>query len=80
MNLDHNSGDPLGMAVCQVSAREGHRTTASGSLLANPPSNLTIMTGSAVERIILDREDLKATGVEIAGKTCLIPYVDDILA
>ena len=68
------------MAVCQVSATEGHRVTASGALLANPPSNLTIMTGSTVERIILDREDLKATGVEIAGKIGLFLYVDECLA
>ena len=79
VNRDHNSGDPLGMAVCQVSATEGHRVTASGALLANPPSNLTIMTGSTVERIILDREDLKATGVEIAGKNmCCFLYVDEV--
>ena len=65
-NLDHNSGDPIGMSVCQISALNGRRTTASGAFLSAVPANLTIMTDTAVERILFDGK--KAMGVDIAGK------------
>ena len=65
-NLDHNSGHPLGVSICQVSAFNGHRTTASGAYLSDPPSNLTIMTGTAVTRILF--QDQKAVGLELPGK------------
>ena len=65
-NLDHNSGNPLGVSVCQVSAFNGQRTTASGAYLSTTPPNLTIMTETAVRRILF--RDLKAIGVEVSGK------------
>ena len=70
INMDHNSGNPLGMAICQVSALDGRRTTASDALLHSPPANLKIMTNSAVDRIIFDRSSPKAIGVELSGKKC----------
>lgn len=56
------------MAVCQISALNGRRTTASGAFLpaSAVPTNLTILTDTAVERILFDNR--KAVGVEIAGK------------
>lgn len=60
-NLDINSGDPLGASVCQVSARNGRRTTASAAYLSDVPSNLTIITDVIVEKILFDQNS--AVGV-----------------
>jgi hypothetical protein len=46
-NLDHNSGNPLGMALTINSAGQGKRTTAV-DLLVNAPDNLSIVTDSPV--------------------------------
>ena len=58
-NPDHNSGNPLDVSVCQLSAHRGCRVTASGAYLAKPPHNLTIMT----EKIVVK--------VELRGKTAV---------
>ncbi|KAL8934422.1 MAG: hypothetical protein Q9216_005922 [Gyalolechia sp. 2 TL-2023] len=78
LNPDHNSGDPLGMAVCQVSALDGCRTTASKALLSDPPANLSVVTRSAVEKILFDENGQRAVGVKTSqGKSwisrCLLP-------
>ncbi|KAL8720302.1 MAG: hypothetical protein Q9225_002814 [Loekoesia sp. 1 TL-2023] len=65
-NFDHNSGDPLGVAVCQLSIREGHRVTASGAFFNPPPPNLTIMINAPVVRVLFQGK--KAAGVEVNGK------------
>lgn len=62
-NLDINSGDPLGVSVCQISAHKGRRTTASGAYLSDVPSNLTIITDVNAEKILFDQG--KAVGVMI---------------
>ena len=68
-NLDNNSGVPLGVAVCQVSARTGRRTTASGAYLTDVPSNLTIVTDVIAEKILFEQD--KAVGVTTnVGKQC----------
>ncbi|MCJ1455564.1 hypothetical protein MMC28_005919 [Mycoblastus sanguinarius] len=66
INLDHNSGDLLGMSVSQMSASNGHRITASGAFLSSAPANLTIITDAAVERVLFEGQ--KAVGVEVPGK------------
>ncbi|KAG2420365.1 hypothetical protein HFD88_005166 [Aspergillus terreus] len=63
-NPDHNSGDPLGMALVINSSHQGQRVTAT-DLLRNSPDNLSIITETPVRRLILD--GLKAIGVETAG-------------
>lgn len=65
-NFDHNSGNPIGMSVCQISALNGRRTTASGAFLSAAPANLTILTDAAVERVLFEGQ--KAVGVQIHGK------------
>ena len=68
-NLDNNAGNPLGVAVCQVSARAGRRTTASGAYLSDVPSNLTILTDVIAEKILFDQDT--AVGVTTnSGKQC----------
>ncbi|KAI1075671.1 putative GMC oxidoreductase [Whalleya microplaca] len=65
LNPDHNSGDPIGMSVLINSACKGLRSTAK-DLITPTPDNLTIITRSAVERVIFDGK--KATGVVSNGK------------
>jgi choline dehydrogenase-like flavoprotein len=66
-NNDHNSGNPLGMALCINSSRNGLRTTAA-DLLAGGHTNLVIITNSPVQRVIM--EGKRALGVEANGKQC----------
>lgn len=66
-NLDHNSGNPLGMGILINSATNGRRTTAV-DLLISAPDNLVIVTDTPVQRVVLDNK--KAVGVETKGKIC----------
>ncbi|CAG8891823.1 unnamed protein product [Penicillium egyptiacum] len=59
LNLDHNSGNPLGMAATINSAYKGKRTTAA-DLLSGAPDNLVVVTDSPVRRILLQGK--KAVG------------------
>ncbi|KAJ6188054.1 hypothetical protein N7519_002962 [Penicillium mononematosum] len=65
LNLDHNSGNPLGMAATINSAHKGKRTTAV-DLLSGAPDNLVVVTDSPVQRILVQGK--KAVGVETQGK------------
>ena len=65
-NVDHNSGNPIGVGVCQLGAHNGQRVTASGAYLSFHPSNLTIMTDATITKIIT--EGKKAVGVDVDGK------------
>ena len=67
---DHNSGNPIGMAICQYTATEGRRNTASRMFLSTPPTNLTTRVESAVEKVIF--KERKAIGVEISGEQSMI--------
>ncbi|KAJ6091582.1 hypothetical protein N7467_003551 [Penicillium canescens] len=64
-NFDHNSGNPLGMALTINSAGQGKRTTAA-DLLVDAPGNLSIVTDSPVQRVILDGKT--AVGVDTGNK------------
>ena len=64
LNPDHNSGNPVGASVLISSAHKGLRST-SADLLSQLADNVTIKTGSPVQRIILDGK--KAVGVESNG-------------
>jgi choline dehydrogenase-like flavoprotein len=68
LNPDHNSGDPLGMSLLISSAHKGRRTTAQ-DLLTPCPENITVLTDSPVQRVLL--EGKKAVGVESNGKRYL---------
>lgn len=62
INLDANSGDPIGISIFPASSSVDGRTTSAIAHLVDPPENLTIWTGAAVER--LDIADSKVTGIE----------------
>ncbi|KAM0296179.1 hypothetical protein HYE67_008122 [Fusarium culmorum] len=68
LNPDHNSGNPLGMSVLINSSHKGRRSTAN-DLLEPRPENLTVLTDSSVQRVVL--EGNKAVGVEVNGKKYL---------
>ncbi|KAF9765788.1 hypothetical protein IL306_001863 [Fusarium sp. DS 682] len=68
LNPDHNSGNPLGMSVLINSSSKGRRSTAN-DLLEPKPENLTVLTDSTVQKVIL--EGNKAVGVEVNGKKYL---------
>ncbi|KAI0206635.1 hypothetical protein F4808DRAFT_1156 [Astrocystis sublimbata] len=61
VNPDHNSGDPIGISTVINSSQRGYRSTAS-DLLSPKPDNLTILTNSPVQRVIL--HGTKVVGVE----------------
>ncbi len=67
-NLDHNSGDPIGVSVCQLSAHNGKRVTASEAYLTSNPPNLTIVTETTITKVLIQAK--KAVGVEANGKHC----------
>ncbi len=66
---DVYSGD-LGVGVAAATTYRGLRTTAATAYLTDPPSNLTIRTGSMVAQVLFDMK--KATGVKLTnGNECL---------
>jgi choline dehydrogenase-like flavoprotein len=66
-NLDHNSGDPIGLALCISTAYRGVRSTAADALV-DAPSNLHILVDTQVARVVL--EGTKATGIStMDGRT-----------
>lgn len=64
INPDHNSGDPIGVAVGAQTNHNDRRSTAADLLIDAPP-NLEIMTDTEVKRIVF--EDKTAVGVETDG-------------
>lgn len=71
--LDVNSGNPIDIGILQSSISKRSRVTAAAAFLIDKPANLTIMTGSVVERIVYD--DRKIRGVALSdqiGKTRLV--------
>lgn len=68
MNLDMNSGDPIGIGVSASTAAHGVRSTAA-DFVKDPPSNLRIRTDVSVSRLLFD--DKKCIGVEVAGSSPL---------
>ncbi|KAF2502442.1 choline dehydrogenase [Lophium mytilinum] len=63
LNLDLNSGDPIGVGVFPGSYSKAGRTTSATAHLANPPSNLTIWTETKVARLL--KNGKKIVGVEV---------------
>ncbi|KAH8156235.1 hypothetical protein CIB48_g12014 [Xylaria polymorpha] len=61
LNPDHNSGNPIGIAPVINSAQRGLRSTAN-DLLTPKPENLTIVTKTTVQRLIV--EGTNVVGVE----------------
>ena len=59
-NLDHNSGDPLGLALSIATAYKGVRSTAADALV-DAPSNLHILVDTEVAQVVMD--GTRVTGI-----------------
>lgn len=71
LNLDINSGDPLGLASAPSTAKNGLRITAAKAYLENAPSNLTTLSERTAVKIIF--EGKKAMGiVTMNGEECKV--------
>jgi choline dehydrogenase-like flavoprotein len=68
INLDANSGDPIGITMCPSTGSKGMRTTSAAAYLKNSPSNLTIISDSIATKIII--EGGRAIGLVAGGKKC----------
>jgi choline dehydrogenase-like flavoprotein len=66
INLDINSGDPIGWGPAPSSAYNGIRST-SADMLSGAPANLTVLTEAAVQRIIFNGKT--AIGVQLDGES-----------
>ena len=69
-NLDHNSGTPIGVSVCQMSIHKENRVTASGAYLDRALPNLTTITNTTITKIVFDGKT--AIGVEGDEKKCTL--------
>ena len=59
-NPDHNSGDPIGLAMAVNAAYKGVKSTSADALV-DAPSNLHILVDTEVARVVFDGR--KATGI-----------------
>ncbi|KAI1358921.1 hypothetical protein F5Y08DRAFT_350166 [Xylaria arbuscula] len=78
LNPDYNSGNPMGIAPVINSAYHGVRSTAN-DLLKPQPSNLTIVTGALVHRLILQGNQ-KVIGVEANDKVRYMALKEVVLS
>ena len=67
-NLDHSSGNPVGVSVCQLSTHGGNRVSASEAYLNPILPNPTIVTDTIITKILIQGK--KAVGIETHGKQC----------
>ncbi|KAL2061846.1 hypothetical protein VTL71DRAFT_7224 [Oculimacula yallundae] len=63
INLDVNSGNPIGISMAPVSAKNGYRTTSASANLTTQRSNLQVWTNATAKRVIF--EGTHAVGVEL---------------
>jgi choline dehydrogenase-like flavoprotein len=71
-NMDHNSGDPIGVGLAINSVHRGVRSTASDvidDVLAKRPDNLEVRTGMTVRKVVFDGD--RAVGVQVGDEVCM---------
>jgi choline dehydrogenase-like flavoprotein len=52
-NPDHNSGDPIGLAICNSTAYKGIRSTSADALIG-APANLHVLIDTEVARVVFE--------------------------
>ncbi|KAH7313220.1 glucose-methanol-choline oxidoreductase [Rhexocercosporidium sp. MPI-PUGE-AT-0058] len=77
INLDVNSGNPLGISMAPVSVSNGYRTTSASANLAVERNNLQVWTNAIAKRIIL--EGTRAIGVELVDGRKVLANHETIL-
>ena len=65
-NPDYNGADMLGVSEIQHTIRDGKRWSSARAFLSTPRPNLTIRTGTLVEKVII--ESGRARGVIVRGE------------
>ena len=68
LNLDLNSGNPIGVGITAANALNGKRKTAATAYLRDKPANLLILTETLVTGVII--RNGRAVGVKTLGKSC----------
>ena len=76
-NPDGNSGNPIGFSIAPNSAYKGLRTT-SADMLVDAPSNLRILTGAQVTRVIFQGKT--AVGITTLDGQSFLATKDVILS
>ncbi|KAL4803884.1 hypothetical protein BDV18DRAFT_162893 [Aspergillus unguis] len=76
-NGDHNSGNPIGVALGINSVSKGVRTTAQ-DLLTSAGKNLEVMAGKSVRRVVFDGK--RAIGVEVEAGEILTASKEVIIS
>ncbi|KAF2263305.1 choline dehydrogenase [Lojkania enalia] len=64
LNLDLNSGNPIGVGIFPATYGEDGRTTSATAHLVHAPDNLTIWTGAPVHRLLFS--GTRVVGIETA--------------
>jgi choline dehydrogenase-like flavoprotein len=62
LNLDANSGDPIGVSLFPNSYSKDGRTTSANAHLIGAPDNLTVWTASPVHKLLFEGQ--KVIGIE----------------
>lgn len=62
VNLNVNSGNPVGISAMPSSYSKDDRTTSAIAPLMEPPENLTIWTGATIHKLLF--EGTKVVGIE----------------
>ncbi|KAL4744564.1 hypothetical protein BDW72DRAFT_212386 [Aspergillus terricola var. indicus] len=68
-NMDHNSGDPIGVGLAINSVHRGVRSTAGDMIddvLAKRANNLEVRTGMTVRKVVFDGD--RAVGVQVGDE------------
>jgi choline dehydrogenase-like flavoprotein len=78
VNLDPNSGDPIGMSVFPYSYSKDGRSTSAIAHLQDTSSNLKVWTDAGVTKLVWNDAGERVTGVEIGdgrrGMCHLLPF------
>jgi choline dehydrogenase-like flavoprotein len=77
MNLNLNSGNPIGVGMSAATQHDGMRITSALAHIRPDTPNLTIMSLSQVTKILF--EGIKAIGVQVNGDTSLYASKEVIL-
>ncbi|KAF1955783.1 choline dehydrogenase [Byssothecium circinans] len=64
INLDFNSGDPIGIGIFPSSTSKDGRTTSASAHLVDAPSNLEIWTNAVVHKLLFN--GTRVVGIETA--------------
>jgi hypothetical protein len=77
VNLDPNSGDPIGMSVFPYSYSKDGRTTSAVAHLKDTGSNLKVWTDASVSTFLWSEDGERVRGVETAdGKRGILRPAD----